>query len=191
MENAYFFYCGKSTFHCVLLSFLSALDRSSLICIAFVTGSDYTEGIQGVFVCWDLFLFGFMASFMTESPEINVAICMLYFVKVMNFPVKSKRKPTVCKLRIRISGQVIFWPRLANCLSSWWEGLWGYLITFIVYISYIWDDFEDRHSVGGLVNVAEQSRNNNYFLLLYKLECFYGISTTEKNRTSTTREKLR
>ena len=42
------------------------------------------------------------------------------------------------------------------------------------------------------VNVAEQNRNSNYFLL-HKLECFSAISTTEKNRISSTctRENLR
>ena len=60
----------------------------------------------------------------------------------------------------------------------------------IVHISYIWNDFEDRNSIGELVNVAEQNRNSNSFLL-HKLECFSGISTTEKNRISSTRENLR
>ena len=34
--------------HCY---FLSALNRSKLICVAFITGSDYTEGIQGLLHC--------------------------------------------------------------------------------------------------------------------------------------------
>ena len=67
------------------LSFLSALDRSSLICIAFVTGSDYTEGIQGVFVCCDLFLFCFMASFMTLKSRNKRSYMHAHFLKGHEF----------------------------------------------------------------------------------------------------------
>ena len=37
--------------------YISALDRSNLICIAFITGSDYTEGVPGNF---DLIFFIFI-----------------------------------------------------------------------------------------------------------------------------------